>query len=93
MITAKTRTVRFDAATQTLTITVAGRESAYAVEEYDRVEGGRGFALVKLGPKPEQYDVLVADHEHSCTCGDATYRGTQCKHHAALCALILAGKI
>ena len=45
-------------------------------------------ALVKNGDGIE-YGVNLSDHGNFCSCKDALYRGTVCKHQIALCVFVL----
>jgi hypothetical protein len=45
-------------------------------------------ALVKNGDGIE-YGVNLSDHGNFCSCKDALYRGTVCKHQIALCVYVL----
>jgi hypothetical protein len=45
-------------------------------------------ALVKNGDGHE-YGVNLSDHGNFCSCKDALYRGTTCKHQIALCVFVL----
>jgi hypothetical protein len=94
--TTKARSVNYDARTSTMTITQGENATNYRVEAYASEIGGRAFQLTKedeFGEPCECYDVLVGGEADSCDCKDATYRSKQCKHHAALSALIKAGRI
>src|SRR4029453_17984531 len=45
-------------------------------------------ALVKNGDGHE-YGVNLSDRGNFCSCNDALYRGTTCKHQIALCVFVL----
>ncbi|MFQ3651079.1 MAG: hypothetical protein SNJ75_12155 [Gemmataceae bacterium] len=84
------RTVRYHADRRVMTINLAGKATEYRVTEHDVCEG-RAFRLTR--PNGESYDVFLGHNEDSCTCADAVFRQRQCKHHAALVALLKSKKI
>lgn len=95
------RTLRFDRATGTLTITlpVRGRMVAtrYRVAEYD-ADFGRAFAVVKLdgdGEPVVRYDVSIGGRpeDHICDCTDFLKHGRPCKHCDALAFLVETGRV
>lgn len=76
-----------------LRITVGKQTTEYVVREL-RTDFGRGFELVKVGPDPELYHVLLDQEEgrHSCEC-QGFLRWSRCKHLAGLLALAAQGRL
>ena len=85
-----TRTLRYNAATSTLALTITtGRrvlETAYSVEKIGS-DFGDGFALTKHVGNPadqcETYHVHLSDEGHACDCM-GNLRWQRCKHVDAL---------
>jgi hypothetical protein len=76
-----------------LRITVGKQTTEYVVREL-RADFGRGFELVKVGPDPALYHVLLDQEEgrHSCEC-QGFLRWSRCKHLASLLALAAQGRL
>ncbi len=88
------RTLRYNAATATLTLTVStGRkvvENAYSLERIGS-DYGDGFRLTKHvghpGDECDVYHVNLSDEGHTCDCKGASRHG-HCKHIDAVVKLI-----
>ena len=72
-------------------LTVGKQTTEYVVREL-RADFGRGFELVKVGPDPAVYHVLLDQKEgrHSCEC-QGFLRWSRCKHLSGLLALAAQG--
>lgn len=96
------RTLRYDAATATLTITqTVGRKTTVTAYSVERVgsDWGDGFRLTKhVGAADDEcdaYHVNLSNEGHSCDCLGALRHGhkTPCRHVAALRVLRDLGRI
>src|SRR4051812_16766036 len=94
------RAMRYDAKNRTLTITVDGKTTVYALEEWKHCQGpARAFRLTKIGQRKADdapnYDVqnVTADKRSGqCEC-KGFLRWHHCKHVDSLAALIERGTV
>ncbi len=81
---------------QVLWLTIGEETQAYGLTQLETDFGIAGFHLSKADRgdgHTEEYDVLIHGNESSCTCPDHTYRRRECKHLAAIAALIQSDKL
>ena len=88
---AKVRSLRYDAVTGMLRLTVGQSVEAYSVHPLPTAAGVTQVALHKFAAADEvRYVVTLAGEVGRCSCPGHHYRGT-CKHVAGIAALVSRG--